>query len=132
MARVLVVDDDEMERAYLETVLGASGHDVRVAADGKQALRAVSEGGVDVVLTDLFMPNCDGLELIRHLRDADKRVPIIVVSSGIGDVLDPILRAALLLGATALLYKPASPQEIADAVEQVARPATGAPKMGSA
>jgi len=123
MARVLVVDDEEMERAYLETVLGASGHDVRVAADGKQALRAVSEGGIDVVVTDLFMPNCDGLELIRHLRGADQKVPIIVVSAGIGDVIDPILRAALLLGATALLPKPASPQEIADTVAQAVQPA---------
>ena len=126
MARVLVVDDEEMERAYLETVLGASGHDVRVAADGKQALRAVSEGGIDVVVTDLFMPNCDGLELIRHLRGADQKVPIIVVSAGIGDVIDPILRAALLLGATALLPKPASPQEIADTVAQAVQPATTA------
>jgi len=126
MARVLIVDDDAMERAYLETVLGASGHDVRAAADGKQALAAVSQGGVDVVVTDLFMPNCDGLELIRHLRGADQQVPIIVVSSGIGDVIDPIFRAALLLGATALLHKPVSPQSIVDMVAQAVQSANTA------
>lgn len=78
--RILVVDDEPQLTRVLRTGLSSHGYDVRVAADGLSALEAFSDWHPDLVVTDLAMPNMDGLELCRKLR-AISTVPILVLSA---------------------------------------------------
>lgn len=77
--RILVVDDESQIARVLRTGLKTHGYDVRVAADGVSALETFSDWHPDLVVSDLAMPNMDGLELCRHLRTLSQ-VPIIVLS----------------------------------------------------
>jgi two-component system KDP operon response regulator KdpE len=77
--RILVVDDEPQIARVLRTGLKTHGYDVRVAADGVSALETFEDWRPDLVVTDLAMPNLDGLELCRRLR-AISRLPIIVLS----------------------------------------------------
>jgi two-component system KDP operon response regulator KdpE len=77
--RILVVDDEPQISRVLRTSLSAQGYDLRVANDGETALEIVKDWTPDLVITDLSMPNMDGLELCRRLR-TKSQVPIIVLS----------------------------------------------------
>jgi two-component system KDP operon response regulator KdpE len=76
---ILVVDDEPQITRVLKTTLSSQGYGIRTAADGKQALQEMNGWSPDLVITDLRMPNMDGLELCRAIR-AESRVPIIVLS----------------------------------------------------
>ena len=78
-SRVLVVDDEPQITRVLKTVLTSQGYQVRVAAEGESALSNVSEWRPELVITDLYMPRMDGVELCRRIR-ALSAVPIIVLS----------------------------------------------------
>lgn len=78
--RILVVDDESQITRVLRTGLTARGYDVRVAADGVSALETLGDWQPDLVVTDLSMPNMDGLELCRRVR-AISQLPIIVLSA---------------------------------------------------
>jgi two-component system, OmpR family, KDP operon response regulator KdpE len=77
--RILVVDDESQITRVLRTSLSSQGYDIRVANDGETALEILKDWTADLVITDLSMPNMDGLELCRRLR-AKSQVPIIVLS----------------------------------------------------
>ena len=77
--RILIVDDERQITRVLRTGLKGHGYDIRAAADGLSALNTFCEWRPDLVVTDLAMPNMDGLELCRRLR-ATSQVPIIVLS----------------------------------------------------
>src|SRR5215213_4065519 len=77
--RILVVDDESQIARVLRTGLKTHGYDVRVASDGVSALETFNDWRPDLVVTDLAMPNLDGLELCRRLR-AVSQLPIIVLS----------------------------------------------------
>ena len=77
--RILVVDDEPQITRVLRTSLSSQGYDVRVANDGETALEIMKDWAPDLVITDLSMPNMDGLELCRRLRSRSQ-IPIIVLS----------------------------------------------------
>src|SRR5579863_7239963 len=77
--RILVVDDEPQITRVLRTSLSSQGYDIRVANDGETALEIMKDWTPDLVITDLSMPNMDGLELCRQLRLLTK-IPIIVLS----------------------------------------------------
>jgi two-component system KDP operon response regulator KdpE len=77
--RILVVDDETQITRVLRTSLSSQGYDIRVANDGETALEIMKDWAPDLVITDLTMPNMDGLELCRRLRTTSQ-VPIIVLS----------------------------------------------------
>ena len=77
--QILVVDDEAQIRRVLSTSLSAQGYAIRTASEGAEALQIVKDWMPDLVITDLGMPNMDGLELCRQLR-AESPVPIIVLS----------------------------------------------------
>ena len=77
--RILVVDDETQITRVLRTSLSSNGYDVRTAADGHAGLRTAREWLPDLVISDISMPNMDGIELCRQLR-AESQVPIIVLS----------------------------------------------------
>jgi DNA-binding response OmpR family regulator len=102
---ILVVDDDPAIRALLATILEESGFRVVTAGEGGEALTAVSEYPFDLVITDLVMPDHEGIELIRRLKKRYAHLKIIAISGAFGS---EILDAARMLGADATLAKPLS------------------------
>ena len=77
-----MMDDDELLRSALRVVLEAAGYEVIEAADGNAGLRLQREQGADLVLVDIFMPERDGLEVIRALRAETTQAKIIAMSGG--------------------------------------------------
>lgn len=112
MARILVIDDDEMERLLGRTILEGVGHELHFAKDGADAMRIFRTEDIDVVVTDLNMPRIDGLRLITEMREFDDRIPVVVVSGTESDQLE----RAQDLGAVETLFKPVDPQKLIDAV----------------
>ena len=107
VARILVADDEPEVRSFLRLVLEGGGYEVIEAVDGKQAVREARAGQVDVVITDLAMPEQEGIETIQALRRENARIGIIAISGAFGE---EILEVARRVGAEAVLRKPVSPE----------------------
>jgi len=118
--RVLVVDDDENVRNPLCRFLEKSGYDVTSATDGVEGQARAEAEHPDVVISDVAMPNVDGLELCRRLRRSDADVPIVLMS-GWSSGVDPA--RARRAGATALLAKPFALQQVAELLGTIAEAA---------
>lgn len=114
MARILIVDDEESDRLIAQAILAKAGHQTFFAHDGEEALRQYSSTGIDLVLTDLQMPEVHGFELITVLRDFDDP-PAIVAVSGTGQFQ---LHMAEALGARHTLTKPIDPDSLLDAIDR--------------
>ena len=121
--RILVVDDEAQITRVLRTSLSSQGYDIRVANDGETALEIMKDWIPDLVITDLAMPNMDGLELCRRLR-ASSHVPIIVLSVR-GEERSKV--KALDAGADDYVTKPFGMEELLARVRATLRrsPATG-------
>jgi two-component system response regulator MprA len=102
-ARILVVDDDEEIRASLRRGLVFEGFDILLAADGAAALAVVRDAPPDLLVLDVMMPGLDGLEVVRRLRAADDRLPVILLTAR--DAV-PDRVAGLETGADDYLIKP--------------------------
>lgn len=118
MARILVIDDDELFRAMLQQLLENEGHEVLTAKDGVEGVKRFSENGVDVVVTDIIMPERGGLETIMALRKNHPDIRIIAVSGGGRVVKANFLTMAKSLGALCVLQKPFERRQILQAVEE--------------
>lgn len=110
-ASILAVDDSPSLRMAVRTALVGAGYAVTEACDGVDALAKVTGARFDMVLTDLNMPNMDGLTLIRELRNipAQAGVPIIFLTT---ESDDSIKQAAKAAGATGWLVKPFDPEQL--------------------
>ena len=104
MHSILVIDDIDAVRTLLRLTLEGAGYDVQEAANGVEGIRAFQKTPADLVITDIFMPDCDGLDVIRRLRRLHPRLKILAISGGSGTM--DYLREATSLGATRVLYKP--------------------------
>ncbi len=118
MARVLVIDDDDDTRRMLCEVLTRAGHEVVAAADGRTGVARYRDSRADVVITDIFMPDSDGLETIREIRGEFLQARIIAISGGGRRSDFDYLPSALILGAWRTMDKPFSPAEILHAVAE--------------
>jgi CheY-like chemotaxis protein len=115
---ILVVDDDATLRSVLKTFLERCGYVVHCAKDGRDALKMLGIMRTQLVITDLFMPECDGLELILHLRKNAPGLEILAISGdGMSD-LDVFMGAVRQLGVRFTLKKPFSLTELASLVKQ--------------
>jgi two-component system, chemotaxis family, chemotaxis protein CheY len=112
MTRVLVVEDDTAIRRLLQVAFERAGYEVSCADDGRKAIRLFGAAPPDVVVTDLVMPEFDGIETIVALRRIAPAVPIVAISgaAALRDV--DLLRMAQQLGASATLQKPFAPAEL--------------------
>jgi DNA-binding NtrC family response regulator len=116
--RILIADDDAQIRTLLRTVLEAHGYIVSHASDGTEAASLIRNEAPDLVVTDIFMPEADGFEVLAVIKKSYPDMPVIVVS---GSQITPIvdfLHLAGRLGAYSVLQKPFRPQELVDAVKQ--------------
>ncbi len=113
--RILVVDDEASARSGLEKLLRQSGYVVDTAKDGKDALAVVAEHPPEVVVTDLKMPEMDGMALLAKLRETDRDLPVIVATA-FGDVSSAV--AAMRAGASDYLTKPIDIEALLVAIER--------------
>ena len=112
MRRILIIDDEADVREMLKVGFEESGFEVMVASDGNSGLECYNQRPADLVITDILMPERDGLDLIRTLRKQDPSVKIIAISGkGKSGDLDFLLEAELF-GAARTLAKPFSWEEI--------------------
>jgi len=119
MASILVVDDDVALRRLFEQMLVRGGHVVTIAADGAKALKLIETTAFDLVITDLIMPEMEGLSLLREIRNKKLSLKVIAMSGGgRGSAVD-YLEMAAMLGAAATLPKPFTFQELSDTVDGV-------------
>ena len=116
MRTVLVVEDDERIRLLLKRVLQSAGYEVQEASNGKEALTLWNSRSVDLVITDIVMPDKDGLELITELRTRESYVKVIAMSDDGQMKAQDYLRLAKLLGADYCVLKPFSLGEILETV----------------
>src|SRR5262245_53204472 len=112
MASVLVIDDDAAARRLFTEVLTREGHAVHTSADGQLGLQQFKKARPDVVVTDLIMPNREGIETIRAMRAYDPSVPIIAMSGNAGAKFMNFLKVAKLSGAALTLEKPFTPEKL--------------------
>jgi len=116
---ILVVDDEPALREILSHVLVDAGHRVTGAANGKEASRLLATAAFDIVLTDVIMPEKDGMQVISELRKKFPEVRIIAMSGGGHVSRDQYLKIAKGLGAHALLEKPFANQQLLDTIESL-------------
>lgn len=119
MARLILIDDDPEIRRVYGIVLERAGHEVREAEDGKQAISLHQQAPADVLVTDILMPEMDGIEMINELRRRFTRVKIVAMSGGDRISADYYLDLAKKLGAARVLLKPVRPADLVQAVSEV-------------
>ena len=119
MARILIVDDNDDIRSMLELILRREGFDVASARDGEQALALFAERAADIVITDLFMPERDGIETIVALRDRYPEAKIIAMSGWQSQRGPDYLAVAREIGAVGTLRKPFEPRELLRLVRRI-------------
>jgi two-component system, chemotaxis family, chemotaxis protein CheY len=116
--RVLVVDDSISTRALIGRTLEAAGHAVQEVADGLQALDALSADAFDIIVTDQWMPNMTGLELVRAVRAQPHLagLPILAVTT---DTEDELRGEIMDAGASACILKPFESEELLVTIERL-------------
>ncbi len=117
MARILIIDDDEPLLMTLEQVLLAIGHAVVTAGDGLQAAKLFRAEPFELILTDLVMPNREGLETIIELHREFPDVGVIAMSGGV-TLSKTYLAMAARLGAHRTLSKPFTPGQLTQAIDE--------------
>ena len=119
-ADIILIDDDDAIRAMLNEALGRLGHSLLSVADGKTAWQFLSTHSFRLIITDIFMPDMDGLELIRKYCSVHPEIPIIAISGG-GSGSGPgnYLKSAKFLGCQRTLAKPFEIPELLAMVQEI-------------
>ena len=119
MARILIIEDEDEIRGLCKRILEHSGHEVTEASDGNSGMSLYREHLHDIIITDIIMPEKEGIEMIMELRRDFPEVKIIAISGGGHAMTGPAcLQLAKRLGAVTTLAKPFSRQELLDAVDE--------------
>jgi DNA-binding response OmpR family regulator len=120
MASILVIEDDQEVRDYLVAVLSRAGHAVSSATNGRDGVDKFRSDPVQVVITDIIMPEKDGIETILDLRREHPSLKVIAISGGGRSTPENYLHSARLLGADKAIRKPFKNEEILEAVKELA------------
>jgi DNA-binding response OmpR family regulator len=117
--RILVIDDDDSVRVLLRQTLARAGHEVSEARDGNEAILVFKANPAQLIITDVLMPEKDGIEAIREFRRSHPGVKIIAISGG--GRIDPkmCLLMAKKVGADRVLSKPFQAQSLLSMVEEL-------------
>ena len=119
MARILLIDDDAEFCVFLQEVLEHAGYEVVVAHNGREGVACYEATSIDLVITDVLMPEQEGLETITFLQHINPQVKIIAVSGGGLTGRMDFLYVAAALGVRRTLRKPFSQQELLEAVREL-------------
>ena len=119
MARIIVIDDEEDLRGVLRLMLEAHGHEVDEAANGTEGLEALGDRAYDLVITDVLMPEEDGVAVAKRLPDMRPGTKVLAISGG-GPAMpaDWSLKLMEMFGVDAALPKPFEEDELIDAVDR--------------
>lgn len=115
--KILIAEDEKEIANGIKTLLEQKGHDVFVATDGHEALAFVNQNQTDVIITDIIMPEMDGIELIIKIRKQFPEIKIIAISGGGRISAEDHLESAHKLGAFITLKKPFSFHQLMMALE---------------
>lgn len=118
MARIMAVDDSPSIRKMVSLTLRSAGHDVLVAEDGDEAYELAKTESVELVITDLYMPNVNGIELVAKLRQLDnyRYIPLLFLTTeSSGDMKKKGKEA----GATGWIVKPFVPEGLLATIDKV-------------
>jgi DNA-binding response OmpR family regulator len=121
MASILLIDDDDMFRDVLASALADAGHQVRQASNGAEGLRFFKQQPADLVITDIVMPEKEGLGTIMELRQSYPTARVIAMSGGLAHDPKLYLHMAEKFGASAVLAKPFHLSDLIKAVEAALR-----------
>lgn len=125
MAKILLVEDDTDIAEIIIRTLTLKGNEVLLAVDGVDAVEHLAETHYDLVISDLFMPRKDGIEVVREVRRAQPGVPVVLITGGTdffpsgGKILKTLTDTAEILGAIRTLHKPFRPSELISTVNAV-------------
>jgi CheY-like chemotaxis protein len=119
VATILIIDDEPAILLAMERVLAPLGHEVLKARNGRTALERYMGHRADLVITDIFMPEMDGIELIMRMKAAFPTARIVAMSGGGALARDNVLGAAAMLGVDGVLEKPFELHEISEVVDRV-------------
>ena len=124
MPRILIIDDEPLVRAVLRSILERHGYTVMDASDGRAGLALWRDTPSDLVLTDIFMPDLDGIEVIMQLTHVWPQARIIAMTGGAwkGSTTALVALAALQLGAQHILIKPFTKRTLIAAISAVLNP----------
>jgi CheY-like chemotaxis protein len=117
MASILVADDQEKIRQMLKSLFEQYGHEVTLAANGREALQRFKTMAIDLVVTDILMPDMEGIETIRELKKINPSIKIVAMSGGGTVGASEYLRMAGMFGARRTIEKPFDVVEMLNAVK---------------
>lgn len=115
--RVLVIEDETALRQMIRRMLESAGHEVTEAANGRAGVEAFRKQPTDVVVTDIIMPNKEGIETIRDIRAIESKVHIVAMSGGGRHQNMDFLKIAAKVGAGATLAKPFRKEQLLACVD---------------
>ena len=116
MANILLIDDDTNVNLALGIILKGAGHQVVSLLDGTKLLSHMQD--IDLVITDVIMPNVDGIEVLNAIKKEHPSIPVIVISGGGRISADMYLQSAKLIGAKEVLRKPIDTDALINAVDK--------------
>ena len=116
MKKILIVDDESVVRESISELLVEQGYEVQTANNGREGIDVFESFHPDLVLTDISMPDMEGIEFLRILRKRKENLPIIAMSGNV--VGTKFLESARLFGATAVLNKPFFKNELLCTIEE--------------
>lgn len=106
MAKILLIDDDPAIQKSISRFLTAEGHEVAIAENGAVGMRLLAESQPDLVITDIMMPEMDGLEILLNIRKSHAGLPVIAISGGMRALPINFLKQAKMFGARYVFEKP--------------------------
>jgi len=129
MERILIIDDEPQIRSMIRLILEREGYAVMEASDGSEGIRLFRENPTDLIITDLIMPNKDGIGMIIEIKKEFPTVKIVAMSGGGLNRPEGYLRGAQKLGAIYTLSKPINRQEILRAVKDTLKSGVDSPSV---
>jgi len=118
MKQILIIDDEAPIRLMLKKMLEREGLDIIVASNGKEGMQLFEEKTVDLVITDIIMPEKEGIEIILELKKKNSDIPIIAISGGGKNSPDTYLNMAKSFGAYSVFEKPVAKEKLINAVKE--------------
>ena len=119
MYKILIVDDEVFIRDGLKQLLEMDGHKVDIAGDGKEAVKLILKNQYNLVITDIIMPEKDGIEVIMKAKEKDHDIKVIAISGGGRISAKDHLKVAKQLGADTILSKPFSTEELTNEINRI-------------
>ncbi|MEC9491379.1 response regulator transcription factor [Flexistipes sp.] len=118
MPYILIIEDDKITAEGISSILGNEGHEVDIAQNGKIAFDRLKNKSYNIIITDLMMPEMDGMQFINRLRMTDNETPVIVVTA-YGNIENML--AAFELGAVEIMEKPFDIDELIHLVNELTK-----------